>query len=63
MATTGYGRGKRCSYKIVDSPVGKLTLVATAEGLAGILWEYDRPGRVRIKVEVEVYRHPVLVET
>ncbi len=63
MARTGYGRGKRCSCKIVNSPVGTLTLVATAEGLAGILWENERPGRVRLNVEVEDASHPVLVET
>jgi methylated-DNA-[protein]-cysteine S-methyltransferase len=34
-------------YKMMDSPVGKLTLVASSEGLAGILWENDRPSRVR----------------
>ena len=28
------------------SPVGRLTLVATDEGLAAILWENDRPRRV-----------------
>ena len=63
MARTGYGSGKRCSCTIVNSPVGKLTLVATAEGLAGILWENERPGRVRLNVEVEDASHPVLVET
>ena len=26
-------------YKWMDSPVGRLKLVATDEGLAGILWE------------------------
>ena len=63
MTRPGNGRGKRCSCKIVDSPVGKLTLVATAEGLAGFLWENERPGRVRLNVEVEDASHPVLVET
>ena len=56
-------RGKRSSFKHVNSPVGRLTLVATADGLAGIVWEHDRPGRVRLNVEVEDARHPVLVET
>ncbi|MGF6757431.1 methylated-DNA-[protein]-cysteine S-methyltransferase [Paraburkholderia sp. GAS42] len=35
-------------YKIVDSPVGKLTLVARGSELAAILWENERPGRVRL---------------
>ena len=50
-------------YKMVDSPVGRLTLVATDEGLAAILWENDRPGRVRLNIEAEDDSHPVLVET
>ena len=49
-------------YKTMDSPVGKLTLVASSEGLAGILWENDRPDRVRLKIDARDDRHPVLVE-
>ena len=48
---------------MVDSPVGRLTLVATDEGLAAILWENDRPRRVRLNIEAEDTGHPVLVET
>ena len=47
---------------MVDSPVGRLTLVATDEGLAAILWENDRPGRVRLNIEAEDAGHPVLIE-
>jgi methylated-DNA-[protein]-cysteine S-methyltransferase len=54
---------KRYVYKLVDSPVGRLTLVATDEGLAGILWEDDRPRRVRLDIETEDNRHPTLIET
>jgi methylated-DNA-[protein]-cysteine S-methyltransferase len=54
---------KRYRYKIVPSPVGKLTLVATDDGLAAILWEKDRPSRVRLHIEAEDTNHPVLVET
>jgi methylated-DNA-[protein]-cysteine S-methyltransferase len=54
---------KRYVYKMVDSPVGRLKLVATDEGLAGILWETDRPSRVRLNIEAEEVGHPVLVET
>lgn len=53
---------KRYVYKIVASPVGKLTLVATDDGLAAILWEKDRPSRVRLNIDVEDTNHPVLVE-
>ena len=58
-----HATGKRCVFKVVDSPVRKLTLVATDEGLAAILWENDRPRRVRLNIEAEDDRHPVLVET
>jgi methylated-DNA-[protein]-cysteine S-methyltransferase len=49
-------------YKRMPSPVGTLTLVATDEGLAAVLWENDRPRRVRLNLEAEEARHPVLVE-
>ncbi|WP_447761636.1 methylated-DNA--[protein]-cysteine S-methyltransferase [Sphingopyxis panaciterrae] len=51
------------SFKTIWSPVGELTLVADAKGLAAILWENDRPGRVRVGALVEDDAHPVLVET
>jgi methylated-DNA-[protein]-cysteine S-methyltransferase len=53
---------KRHVSKQVSSPVGKLTLVATDEGLAAILWENDRPRRVPLQIEAEDPTHPVLVE-
>jgi methylated-DNA-[protein]-cysteine S-methyltransferase len=53
---------KRHVYKHVSSPVGTLTLVATDDGLAAILWENDRPLRVRLNLEAENASHPVLVE-
>jgi len=58
-----HATGKRYLFKVVDSPVRKLTLVASDEGLAAILWENDRPHRVRLNIEAEDDRHPVLVET
>lgn len=48
--------------KMVDSPVGKLTLVASDAGLAAILWENDRPRRVRLDIAGEDPTHPVIVE-
>jgi methylated-DNA-[protein]-cysteine S-methyltransferase len=63
MARSNHGIQKRYVYTMVSSPVGRLTLVATDEGLAGILWENDRPRRVRFALEAEDNRHPVLVET
>jgi methylated-DNA-[protein]-cysteine S-methyltransferase len=52
-----------CVYKTMASPVGALTLAASEHGLAAILWENDRPGRVRLTLAREDARHPVLVET
>jgi len=34
--------------KEIDSPVGKLRLVASDAGVAAILWENDDPARVRL---------------
>ncbi len=62
MAKTDHGMLKRCVYKTMDSPVGRLTLVATDDGLAAILWENDRPGRVKLNIEAEDAGHPVLIE-
>lgn len=49
--------------KIIWSPVGELTLVADDRGLAAILWEDDRPDRVRLGALREQADHPVLLET
>jgi len=53
---------KRHVSKRVASPVGRLTLVATDEGLSAILWENERPHRVPLDIQAEDSRHPVLVE-
>ena len=62
MSTADHPIPKRHVYKRVRSPVGTLTLVATDQGLAAILWEDDRPGRVRLTLQAEAPDHPVLVE-
>ena len=49
--------------KTMESPVGVLTLVASDQGLAAILWENDDPRRVPLASLVEDARHPVLLET
>jgi methylated-DNA-[protein]-cysteine S-methyltransferase len=46
----------------LETPIGPLTLVATDEGLAAVLWENDPPHRVPVHVEAEDGNHPVLVE-
>jgi len=52
-----------CFCTTCPSPVGALTLVASDHGLAAILWENDRPGRVRLGAMTERPDHPVLAET
>jgi len=47
-------------FKHVPSPVGKLKLVATDDGLTAILWENDNPNRVKLGNMVENESHPVL---
>ena len=53
---------KRHVHKRVSTPVGRLTLVATDSGIAAVLWENDRPHRVRLNVGAEEVGHPVLLE-
>lgn len=62
MAThTGHTRRRHVSTRL-ETPVGQLTLVATDEGLAAVLWENDRPHRVPVHIEGEDAHHPVLAE-
>ncbi|RIA46924.1 methylated-DNA-[protein]-cysteine S-methyltransferase [Hephaestia caeni] len=49
--------------KTIASPVGALTLVAGDRGLAAVLWENDRPSRVRLGPLHAASDHPILVET
>jgi methylated-DNA-[protein]-cysteine S-methyltransferase len=49
-------------FKLMPSPVGELTLVASDKGLAAILWEDDNPLRVRLPSGEEDASHPVLLE-
>ena len=46
--------------KFIDSPVGRLTLVASDSGLCAILWENEDPARVRLNIVGEDDNHPVL---
>ncbi|WP_263356178.1 methylated-DNA--[protein]-cysteine S-methyltransferase [Acidicapsa ligni] len=50
-------------YKFMNSPVGKLKLVASDKGLVAILWQDDNPRRVRLGELVEDEKHSVLRET
>jgi methylated-DNA-[protein]-cysteine S-methyltransferase len=51
------------SYKTIASPVGQLKLVASDVGLVAILWENDKPRRVRLSDLIQDQTHPILAET
>jgi methylated-DNA-[protein]-cysteine S-methyltransferase len=50
------------TYTKIDSPVGELTLVAGARGLAAILWPKDDPWRVPLGEMTRADRNPVVRE-
>jgi methylated-DNA-[protein]-cysteine S-methyltransferase len=50
-------------YKEMASPVGKLKLVATANALVAVLWEGERPNRVKLDSAKLDPRRPILLET
>jgi methylated-DNA-[protein]-cysteine S-methyltransferase len=49
-------------YKVMPSPVGALTLVSSQSALVAILWEKDKPGRVRLGTLQEANDDPTLLE-
>lgn len=49
-------------FKTVATPVGRLKLVAKGKALSAILWENDRPGRVRLGEMREDADDPTLLE-
>ena len=50
-------------FKFVDSPIGRLKLVASDKGLVAILWEKDSPRRVRLSEMVEIANQSILMNT
>jgi methylated-DNA-[protein]-cysteine S-methyltransferase len=50
-------------YKVIDSPVGKLKLVASQKGLAAILWEKENPRRVPLGPMTKAPTNKLLLET
>ena len=52
---------KDYAFKFVATPVGRLKLVASHDGLAAILWENDNPRRVPLNVVARDDDHPVLL--
>ncbi len=50
-------------FKIIQSPLGELRLVANAKGLAAILWPIERTGRVNLMPQIEEVHLPILLKT
>ncbi|MEN5016276.1 methylated-DNA--[protein]-cysteine S-methyltransferase [Erwinia sp. Eh17-17] len=50
-------------FKMIQTPVGELKLVATERGLAAVLWENDDPKRVRFLPQQEDADNATLLET
>jgi len=50
-------------YKEIESPVGKLKLVASANALVAVLWKQERPERVKLEPMKVTPQQPILVET
>ncbi len=55
--------GMTYTFTTLASPVGELKLVAKDARLAAILWENDKPGRVRLGPMREAADKPILVRT
>jgi methylated-DNA-[protein]-cysteine S-methyltransferase len=49
-------------YKEIESPVGKLKLVASANALVGVSWEGEGPDRLRRDAQKVEGHHPILAE-
>lgn len=49
-------------FKIMESPLGPLRLVANNRGLAGVLWPIERIGRVNLIPQKEDPNHPILLQ-
>lgn len=50
-------------FKIIESPVGSLTLVAGDNGLRGVHWDDSHPGKAVANRGKEQPAHPLLLET
>jgi methylated-DNA-[protein]-cysteine S-methyltransferase len=49
-------------YKEMDSPVGKLKLIASTNALVAVLWERERPDRCKLGHLISDRQQPVLIE-
>ncbi len=50
-------------YKEIESPVGKLKLVASSNALVAVLWEREQPNRVKLDTAALDSQQPILLET
>jgi methylated-DNA-[protein]-cysteine S-methyltransferase len=50
-------------YKEIESPVGKLKLVASADALVAVLWEREPPNRVKLAMLKSDPQQSILIET
>ena len=50
-------------YKEIESAVGKLKLVASSNALVAVLWERERPNRVKLDTARLDPQQPILLET
>ena len=50
-------------FTYLDSPVGRLKVVADDARLVAVLWENEAPQRVRLGEMMHVAAHPVLIKT
>jgi len=48
-------------YKEIPSPVGKLKLVANSSALVAVLWERERPNRVKLNTMTLAPQQPILL--
>jgi methylated-DNA-[protein]-cysteine S-methyltransferase len=48
-------------YKEIASPVGKLKLVASVDALVAVLWERERPNRVKLHTMTLAPQQPILL--
>jgi len=53
---------RRCVFKLIDSPVGALQLVASDHALVAVVWADEDPKRVPLELAREASSHPILVE-
>ena len=51
------------AYKDIESPVGKLRLVASANALVAVLWERERLDRLKLEAMKFAPQQPILIET